>query len=76
MIVSLMWTVAEVDPSVWTCIEPAMGILAACLSNMRPLLTYVWSNLSPKGEAALNDSSDSHGKLAKVGLVTHETKLT
>lgn len=27
----------EVQSSVWTCIEPAVGITAACLSNMRPL---------------------------------------
>lgn len=23
---------------VWTCIEPAVGIVAACLSNMRPFV--------------------------------------
>ncbi|KAJ5432948.1 uncharacterized protein N7458_012104 [Penicillium daleae] len=26
---------------VWTCIEPAVGIVAACLSNMRPLFKIV-----------------------------------
>ncbi|KAJ5629807.1 hypothetical protein N7528_003464 [Penicillium herquei] len=30
-------TYNQVNPSVWTCIEPAVGIVAACLSNMRPL---------------------------------------
>lgn len=27
----------QVPASVWTCIEPAVGITASCLSNMRPL---------------------------------------
>ncbi|PTU24060.1 hypothetical protein P175DRAFT_0422674, partial [Aspergillus ochraceoroseus IBT 24754] len=30
-------TYNQVPASVWTCIEPAVGITAACLSNMRPL---------------------------------------
>lgn len=40
----------EVQSSVWTCIEPAVGITAACLSNMRPLFKVshdkVWVNLT------------------------------
>ncbi|GLI74266.1 hypothetical protein PoHVEF18_002503 [Penicillium ochrochloron] len=34
-------TYTQVTPSVWTCIEPAVGIVAACLSNMRPLFKLV-----------------------------------
>ncbi|OOQ85542.1 integral membrane protein [Penicillium brasilianum] len=34
-------TYTQVNPSVWTCIEPAVGIVAACLSNMRPLFKLV-----------------------------------
>ena len=30
-----------IDATVWTCVEPAVGILAACLSNMRPLLRFI-----------------------------------
>ncbi|KAJ5279609.1 hypothetical protein N7478_004981 [Penicillium angulare] len=30
-------TYNQVNSSVWTCIEPAVGVLAACLSNTRPL---------------------------------------
>jgi hypothetical protein len=30
-----------IDATVWTCIEPAVGILATCLSNMRPLARYI-----------------------------------
>ncbi|GKZ95726.1 hypothetical protein AnigIFM59636_009734 [Aspergillus niger] len=30
-------TYDQVPASVWTCIEPAVGITASCLSNMRPL---------------------------------------
>ncbi|KAJ5489090.1 hypothetical protein N7539_003980 [Penicillium diatomitis] len=30
-------TYTQVNSSVWTCIEPAVGIVAACLTNMRPL---------------------------------------
>ncbi|KAJ5690036.1 hypothetical protein N7462_004428 [Penicillium macrosclerotiorum] len=30
-------TYNQVNSSVWTCIEPAVGIVAACLSNMRPI---------------------------------------
>lgn len=32
-------TYTDAPSSVWTCIEPAVGITAACLSNMRPLFT-------------------------------------
>ncbi|KAJ5587486.1 uncharacterized protein N7459_003251 [Penicillium hispanicum] len=34
-------TYNQVNASVWTCIEPAVGIVAACLSNMRPLFKLV-----------------------------------
>ncbi|KAJ5894290.1 hypothetical protein N7495_005981 [Penicillium taxi] len=47
-------TYTQVNSSVWTCIEPAVGIVAACLSNMRPLFKVlhkkVWiSNISRGG---------------------------
>ncbi|RAH80408.1 integral membrane protein, partial [Aspergillus japonicus CBS 114.51] len=34
-------TYDQVTASVWTCIEPMMGITAACLSNMRPLFVML-----------------------------------
>lgn len=52
-------TYTQVNPSVWTCIEPAVGIVAACLSNMRPLFKvmhervwsrYVSTNASSRGD--------------------------
>lgn len=47
----LTWVIDnEVQSSVWTCIEPAVGITAACLSNMRPLFKVahekVWVGLT------------------------------
>ncbi|PYH49451.1 uncharacterized protein BP01DRAFT_379019 [Aspergillus saccharolyticus JOP 1030-1] len=49
-------TYDQVPASVWTCIEPMMGITAACLSNMRPIFTMLprpeWSkNLSWRKDA-------------------------
>ncbi|OJK01866.1 hypothetical protein ASPACDRAFT_114385 [Aspergillus aculeatus ATCC 16872] len=56
-------TYDQVTASVWTCIEPMMGITAACLSNMRPLFTMLprpeWSkNLSWRKNAFSLPSSD------------------
>ncbi|KAL4970637.1 uncharacterized protein BDV14DRAFT_186423 [Aspergillus stella-maris] len=34
-------TYNQVNASVWTCIEPCVGITAACLSNMRPLFNLL-----------------------------------
>lgn len=43
-------TYNQVNASVWTCIEPCVGITAACLSNMRPLFNMLpdvpWRKLS------------------------------
>ncbi|KAJ5799729.1 uncharacterized protein N7518_001797 [Penicillium psychrosexuale] len=56
-------TYNQVPASVWTCIEPAVGIVAACLSNMRPLFkvihTKVWSRLSSRYATHTNNPSDS-----------------
>ncbi|CAI7608044.1 unnamed protein product [Penicillium discolor] len=56
-------TYNEVPASVWTCIEPAVGIFAACLSNMRPLFkvmhTKVWSRLSSRYATNTSNTSDS-----------------
>ncbi|KAL4781101.1 hypothetical protein BJX76DRAFT_363881 [Aspergillus varians] len=35
-------TYNQVSASVWTCIEPCVGITAACLSNMRPLFNKLF----------------------------------
>ncbi|OQD85129.1 hypothetical protein PENANT_c011G05538 [Penicillium antarcticum] len=55
-------TYDQVPASVWTCIEPAVGIVAACLSNMRPLFkfihTKVWTKLSSR-YATTNSTSQS-----------------
>ncbi|KAJ5945683.1 hypothetical protein N7454_002522 [Penicillium verhagenii] len=49
-------TYTQVNSSVWTCIEPAVGIVASCLSNMRPLFKVVhekvWSRFSSQGSTA------------------------
>ncbi|KAG0157579.1 hypothetical protein PDIDSM_4764 [Penicillium digitatum] len=53
----------DITSSVWTCIEPAVGIVAACLSNMRPLFkvmhTKVWSRLSGRCCPSTSNNSDS-----------------
>ncbi|KAJ5177795.1 uncharacterized protein N7500_000494 [Penicillium coprophilum] len=58
-------TYNQVPASVWTCIEPAVGIVAACLSNMRPLFKVihakVFSGLSSK--SAANTSNASHSQI-------------
>ncbi|EAW15311.1 uncharacterized protein ACLA_059780 [Aspergillus clavatus NRRL 1] len=61
-------TYNQVPPSVWTCIEPAIGITAACLINMRPLFTrYVakfnwWTRLrSSKSSSAEGDNRNKPG---------------
>ncbi|KAJ5339665.1 hypothetical protein N7452_006393 [Penicillium brevicompactum] len=56
-------TYNQVPASVWTCIEPAVGIVAACLANMRPLFklmhTKVWSRISSRYATNSNNSSGS-----------------
>lgn len=48
----------QVPASVWTCIEPAVGIVTACLPNMGPLLQRVprkfWIRMNPSS----NENSD------------------
>ncbi|KAJ5966206.1 hypothetical protein N7481_012920 [Penicillium waksmanii] len=52
-------TYTQVNPSVWTCIEPAVGIVAACLSNMRPLFKVmherVWSRYVSTNASSRDD---------------------
>ncbi|KAJ5356136.1 hypothetical protein N7517_010745 [Penicillium concentricum] len=59
-------TYNQVPASVWTCIEPAVGIVAACLSNMRPLFkvlhTKVWSRLSSQYATNTSSTGESHIK--------------
>ncbi|KAJ5747170.1 uncharacterized protein N7511_008866 [Penicillium nucicola] len=56
-------TYDQVPASVWTCIEPAVGIVAACLSNMRPLFklihTKVWTKLSSRYASNTSSTSQS-----------------
>ncbi|KAI9933726.1 hypothetical protein MW887_004798 [Aspergillus wentii] len=52
--------------SVWTCIEPAVGITAACLSNMRPL----WALFTKKYWTA--PDSTSRGSAVKETLAEYQ----
>ncbi|CAG7951392.1 unnamed protein product [Penicillium olsonii] len=56
-------TYDQVPASVWTCIEPAVGIVAACLANMRPLFNFmhvkVWSKITSRYATNSNNSSAS-----------------
>ena len=58
---------AQVDGSVWTCIEPAVRILAGCLSNMRPLLKYF--RRIPHSELLEERTQDS-GELGLEGMTS------
>lgn len=49
----------QVNSSVWTCIEPAVGIVAACLSNMRPLLRAIHQKFWKK-ESSTGHTSQEH----------------
>ncbi|KAF9890233.1 hypothetical protein FE257_006145 [Aspergillus nanangensis] len=79
-------TYNQVPPSVWTCIEPAVGITAACLSNMRPLFKLIprfgWlQNLTPdprpnnRRPAAPANSKTGSGRLngTTVVEVSHDS---
>ncbi|KAE8355444.1 hypothetical protein BDV28DRAFT_146119 [Aspergillus coremiiformis] len=52
-------TYTQVSPSVWTCIEPAVGITAACLPSMRPLFNRFprlsWHKLSLRSQSRGED---------------------
>ncbi|KAJ5607298.1 hypothetical protein N7537_003917 [Penicillium hordei] len=69
----------EVSTSVWTCIEPAVGIIASCLSNMRPLFkvmhTKVWSRLSSR-YATNTDSNKNSQTKERSGWPRQTTSLT
>ncbi|KAJ5653893.1 hypothetical protein N7490_000896 [Penicillium lividum] len=51
-------TYTQVNSSVWTCIEPAVGIVASCLSNMRPLFKVVHEKLSSR-YSSQNDTGNT-----------------
>ncbi|KAJ5303535.1 hypothetical protein N7476_010334 [Penicillium atrosanguineum] len=57
-------TYTQVNSSVWTCIEPAVGIVAACLSNMRPLFkivhTKMWSRTGSSRNTSQQDTLHSN----------------
>lgn len=59
-------TYTQVNPSVWTCIEPAVGIVAACLSNMRPLFKVmherVWSRYISTNASSRDDMVGKHNE--------------
>ena len=60
----------QVPASVWTCIEPAVGIVTACLPNMGPLLQRVprkfWIRMNPSSS---ENSDQEMGKpIARVHL--------
>ncbi|KAJ5636015.1 uncharacterized protein N7484_009328 [Penicillium longicatenatum] len=59
-------TYTQVSSSVWTCIEPAVGIIAACLSNMRPLFKLVhekvWSRHASQGDTANTSQQEIVGE--------------
>lgn len=46
----------DVNSSVWTCIEPAVGI-AACLSNMRPLFKLMHRKVWTRNEGSIANTS-------------------
>ncbi|KAJ6139715.1 hypothetical protein N7471_006201 [Penicillium samsonianum] len=56
-------TYNQVPASVWRCIDPAVGIVAACLTNMRHLFkatnTKVWSRLFGRYITSTSGTSDS-----------------
>ncbi|KAI9037724.1 uncharacterized protein KD926_000065 [Aspergillus affinis] len=62
-------TYAQTQPSVWTCIEPAVGITAACLSNMRPLFKFLpkMPNISWPRSLTLSLSGDTFRRKSLSG---------
>ncbi|OJJ62647.1 hypothetical protein ASPSYDRAFT_41316 [Aspergillus sydowii CBS 593.65] len=72
-------TYNQVNASVWTCIEPCVGITAACLSNMRPLFNLLpdvpWRKFSFRSITSGRHSSDA-GKTRSMeeGKANNERK--
>lgn len=72
-------TYNQVNASVWTCIEPCVGITAACLSNMRPLFNMLpdvpWRKFSFRSLTSGRHSSDA-GKARSMeeGKANNERK--
>ncbi|CAG8947426.1 unnamed protein product [Penicillium salamii] len=68
-------TYDQVPSSVWTCIEPAVGIVAACLANMRPLFNFmhvkVWSKITTR--YATNSKNSSASQINEKGNWNHST---
>ncbi|PTU23610.1 hypothetical protein P175DRAFT_0433060 [Aspergillus ochraceoroseus IBT 24754] len=59
-------TYNQTPASAWTCIEAAVGIMAACLPSLRPLLTtfnkHVWYKLSTRKTSSNKGESGESGK--------------
>ncbi|KAJ5101914.1 hypothetical protein NUU61_004136 [Penicillium alfredii] len=59
-------TYNQVNASVWTCIEPAVGIVAACLSNMLPLFKLVhgkfWTRVGSRGHTSQETMVNEKGQ--------------
>ncbi|KAF9891571.1 hypothetical protein FE257_003582 [Aspergillus nanangensis] len=64
-------TYAQTPASAWTCIEAAVGIMAACMPSMRPLLTSfrtnVWSRLYTSRNSSTENSSKRNSEKDKSG---------
>lgn len=60
----------QVPASVWTCIEPAIGIVTACLPNMGPLLQRVprkfWIRMNPSSSE--NSDQERGTPIARIHL--------
>ncbi|PWY78367.1 integral membrane protein [Aspergillus heteromorphus CBS 117.55] len=72
-------TYNQVPVAVWTCIEAAVGITAACLSHLRPLFNLkVWSRIRNTTESKRPlDSPHSGGWSTEGTLVeTHHSIVT
>ncbi|PWY70796.1 integral membrane protein [Aspergillus sclerotioniger CBS 115572] len=65
-------TYNQVPASVWTCIEPCVGITAACLSNMRPLFLML-TRLPGKIPRLSQPSSTGSGEANRSKIVFTQT---
>lgn len=61
--VDVTWYMGPV--CVWSAVEPSIGILSACLPNMRPLFTFVRTKVSSSARSAGQSRTTS-----TPGLVT------
>lgn len=52
----------QVPSSVWTCIEPAIGIVTACLPNLGPLLQRLPRRFWTRMNQSSNEDMDKEMK--------------